>query len=109
MSLFGNLINLNIQKLFLSGNIDKVYEKMYNVAEKLAIHEVKLYQDLLMQKMTDRKIKTGKDFDSIEYFNKVVNHRQERLQHHINEMKELLKLREQLIPEKNDKNNRKRS
>lgn len=40
MGFIDNFINLNIQKLFLKGDIAKAYQKMYILAEEIASHEM---------------------------------------------------------------------
>lgn len=105
MKIIDNFISLNIQKLFLSGRIDKAYRKMYELAEELAIHETELYKSLTGSKLI-RKVNNSKDFDLMSnLLEKVVAYRQKRLQHHINEMKDLLKLREEVLKGKIESSN----
>ena len=100
MGLFGSIVSVNIPKLILKGDIAKAYEKMYNLAETLAVHEVKLYQTLT----TTRTLKKYEDKNRGdimgEVLDKVAIYRQKRIQYHISEMKELLKLREKLLESK---------
>jgi hypothetical protein len=95
MGIIDNL-NLNIQKLFIRGRIDKVYERMYNVAESLAAHETKKMFEIIAN---NSKKKLPKDISPEDYYwnyaTEVMEYRQKRIEHHINEMKELLKLREE--------------
>lgn len=90
-----DILPIKIQKLFLQGKIDAVYERMYNLAEKLAVHEVKLYQSLLTTRLLKKSENQNKDLMG-ELLDKVAVYRQKRIQFHINEMKELLKLREEV-------------
>lgn len=106
MGIFDSLFSFNVQKMFISGKIDKVYSNIYNVAEGLAVHETNLYRNLLEHKLRKKAQITQED-NTLEYFDKVVKYRQERLQHHINEMKDLLKLREDVLKEKTEKGSKK--
>ena len=97
MSTFDSFIKFNIRKLFLSGRIDKVYKKIYDLAEELAVHEMKIYQSLTASKLIKKSVNLeNPNFEDI-LLEKVVAYRQKRLQHHINEMKNLLKLREEIL------------
>lgn len=97
MSLIENVIKLNISKLFAEGNITKTYEKMYSLAEKLANHELTI-QELRLQGC----LAGNNDIDKIFKMRKeMVEFKQKRIQHHINEMKKLLILKEDL--KKNEK------
>ena len=63
------------------------YEKMYFLAEKLAMHETGLYMNrLLGNENPPLNEKTMSLWEAI------WKKREERLQHHLNEMKELLRL-----------------
>ncbi|MFA5061284.1 MAG: hypothetical protein WC494_03140 [Candidatus Pacearchaeota archaeon] len=88
-----DILPIKIQKLFLQGKIDSVYERIYNVAEKLAVHEMKQRGELIVDK-------ASKKFDIQKnkwaYIEEMVKYKEKRIQHHINEMKELLKLREEV-------------
>lgn len=101
MRMIENFINLNIQKLFLKGDIARVYSKMYSIAEEIAIHEVKQKQHSLINK-ADRRFKKTKDIFS--FPDEVSKYKEKRIQHHINEMKELLKMREELKENKKTEN-----
>ena len=91
-----NILNIdfsNLVRLFRKGDITKVYSKMYDLAEYIAIHEMKLYRLLLQNEMDEMK-KAGfhpKDIAS-EYTKKSYEYKKERIQTHIKEMKELLVL-----------------
>ena len=54
MKIFDNLLNINIQKLLLKGNITKAYENMYNLAERLAVHEMKQRGQILWNKLAKK-------------------------------------------------------
>jgi allophanate hydrolase subunit 1 len=98
-NLIGNFINLNIQKLFLRGNITKAYQKMYGIAEEIASHEMQR-RIHYFHKMAKKKTKDNiKDY-VWEYGEEMVKYKEKRTQHHLNEMKELLKMREQIEVEK---------
>jgi len=100
MSLFENLINLNIQKLFLKGNISKAYQKMCEIAEEIASHEMER-KTHLFHKLAKKKTKGNTGDYMWEYLEEMVKYKEKRTQHHIDEMKELLNLREQLKEGKN--------
>ena len=73
-------ISFNLQKLFIQGKIDKLYSRMYSLAEDLAVHEVKLYQSLTSAKMMrDFKKNDKRDFTE-ELLDKVVRYRQKRIE-----------------------------
>ncbi|MCH7568742.1 MAG: hypothetical protein IIA87_04950 [Nanoarchaeota archaeon] len=99
MSIIDNFINLNIQKLFLKGDIAKAYEKMYKIAEGIASHEMERRTNLF-HKLAKKKTKDNLRDYMGEYLEEMIKYKEKRTQHHINEMKELLKLREQLKEEK---------
>lgn len=97
MKLFDNLFNLNIQRLILKGEISKAYEKMYELAEKIAHHEMFQRKGLIIKNIEKRQ----KDkFDPWVYSEEVAKYKEKRIQYHLAEMKELLKLREQLKEDK---------
>jgi hypothetical protein len=58
-------INLNIQKLFLQGKIEVAYDRMYNTAEKITAHELKLHQSNLVHKYGTKTIQ-GKNYNLLE-------------------------------------------
>ncbi len=95
MNLPINLINLDIQKLFLRGDIAKAYQKMYVIAEKIASYEMER-KNFLFHKLASKKIKDNSSDYMEEYFGEMVKYKEKRTQHHINEMKELLKMREEI-------------
>ncbi len=95
MSLFGNLFNFNIKNLIIQGRVDIAYDKIYNMAEKITVHELKLHQSNLVHKYGTKAIQ-GKNYNLLEEVSKLENWKFKRIQYHINEMKELLKLREKL-------------
>lgn len=99
MKFFDNLFNFNIQRLFLQGKIEVAYERMYNTARRLAAKEI-------LDDLETINIKLGKN-DSIQgsgywekLLEKIANIKKKRIEHHMGQMKELLKLREQLKEDK---------
>jgi hypothetical protein len=85
MNLFNFDLN-NIIKLFKKGDIPKVYEKMYFVAEKLAWRDFHGYKTEL-------------------FFNKTIRYMDyvdERREYHMNEMKKLLRESMKYKENKND-------
>jgi len=94
MKIFDNLLNINIQKLLLKGNITKAYENMYN----LAVHEMKQRGQILWNKLA-KKVNNSEEHN-ISYAKEMANYKEKRIQYHLAEMKELLKLREQLKEDK---------
>ena len=96
MGIIDSFFSLNIQKLFISGRVDKAYERMYAVAERLAIHE--------MQQRTGKILNSGKKKFDIEndpwaYPEEMAKFKAQRIKHHIEEMKSLLTLREEVLKE----------
>lgn len=99
MKIFDNLFNINIQKLFLQGRIEQAYEKMYNVAHNLAAEELRKNLEII-----DIKLRKDKNLQGAEYMDrfleKIASFKSKRIEYHMREMKELLKLREQLKEDK---------
>jgi len=82
------------KKGFLSnfrGRVDKLYENMYMVAEDLAVHEMLKYEKELnfSNIYKEETFKEGSD-DIDEENKKISDYRNQRLEFHMNEMKELL-------------------
>ena len=98
MKIFDNLFNLNIQKLFLEGKIDKVYDRMYTIAHNLAVEELKKNFELINIKLRKSKSFNEKDYPE-KFLERILEYKKKRIEHHMNEMKELLKLREELRKE----------
>ena len=73
------------------GGVDKLYSNMYRLAEDIAIHEMKKY-DLRVHSSSMLKdvLRHEKHDDFIDLQEKVSDFRNERLQHHMDEMKEIL-------------------
>ena len=90
-----NFINLNVQKLFLKGNISKAYGKMYEIAEEIASHETQR-RTHLFHKLSKKKTKDNVKDYMWEYLEEMIKYNEKRTQHHLNEMKELLRLREEI-------------
>ena len=83
-----NIFNLdfgNLAKLMNKGRVDKVYFKMYAVAEKLAIHETKKYLFELQAKISS--IKSDMDLLTM-----ITDYRKDRISFHMDEMKKLLEM-----------------
>ena len=73
MSPIENLINFNIKnivKLFRRGNITKMYEEIYEVAERLALHEMEKKNSIIMERLN--KEQAPKEF-FIKYFGKIMD------------------------------------
>lgn len=83
--------SLNLSKLFSKGKINILYEKMYNTAHKLAAEELRKNLDLINIELKDNLKRAGKNYFE-EYFKKMMRFKGERIEHHMKEMKELLKL-----------------
>ena len=62
---------LNIQKLFLRGDIAKAYQKMYAIAEEIASHEMER-RDHLFHKLAKKKTKDNPSNYMGEYFEEMV-------------------------------------
>ncbi|MEK6945449.1 MAG: hypothetical protein AABW63_01515 [Nanoarchaeota archaeon] len=95
MGIIDNFLSLNIQQLFLRGNIAKAYEKMYEIAESIASHEVTRRMEIINNKSDSIVKNKGIDY-FWSYFEKIVKYKEKRIEYHMNEMKTLLKLREEL-------------
>lgn len=89
---------MNIPRLLIRGNIVRVYDKMYNLAESLAIHEMNQRDRLLLDK-ANKKVKDPHKY-LITFAKEMTNYKEKRIEYHMNKMKELLKFREELIEEK---------
>lgn len=83
-------------RLVRKRRIDKAYEKMYILAEKLAAHDSDHYDSDVYTKYQFGNIKGN---IGVKYFRNMIKYRRERLDYHLNKMIELLK--EEL--NKNDK------
>ncbi|MBU2520578.1 MAG: hypothetical protein KKB03_05055 [Nanoarchaeota archaeon] len=79
---------ISLKKAFDKGEIETVYERMYNIAEKLAIHEAKKwaksedYETLLNKMKRDNK----------NPYREFLSYRNKRIKFHMNEMCRLLEL-----------------
>ena len=95
MSMLNFNIDLNnLVKLFNSGKVDKVYERIYVLAENLAKHEMINYSKELMNKIDAAKM-AGRTLDvdtQLQTIHDVYAFREKRMNHHIEEMKNLLLL-----------------
>lgn len=82
-----NLVSKPVIKLFRQGKIDKVYEKIYIIAERLAINDTQHYQNIAKTEFLANKNKKDllKDFTL-----KVLNYKKERIEYHLNKMISLL-------------------
>lgn len=95
MKLFDNILSLKIQKLFLQGKIEVAYERMYNTARRLAAKEI-------LEDLETINIKLGKNnsIQGLEYWEKILEKiasmKKNRIAYHMEKMKELLKLREEI-------------
>ena len=77
----------NLIKLFARGDISRLYEKMYSVAESIAAHETDRY--------TRRKLRefVRKNQSKLEASKQIDKYRQQRLNFHLNQMYRLIELR----------------
>jgi len=80
----------NIVKLFRKGDIHKVYSKMFDTADFCAVEELKRYIPRLETK-TNRNLMNHEDF--IKFVDKIAKYRDQRFKYHMEQMKELLKIR----------------
>ena len=94
MTIFDSIVKISINKLFLQGKIDEVYDRMYTLAHNLAVDELKKNFELIDVKLKELKL-TGQDYFD-KYLEEMLEYKNERIQHHINEMKELLNIRTDL-------------
>ena len=93
-----NIIENLIVKLSLKENITKTYQEMYLLAEKIAIHELQV-EEVILYASSEPKDGPDKIFKNQKH---MAEFKQKRIQHHINEMKNLLILKEDL--KRNEKN-----
>jgi len=93
---FGNLI-----KLMNKGRIDKVYKKMWHVADSLSKKELEIFIYELPVKAKAKEIKTRYDILS-----SVINFKKDRMDFHMNEMKQLLEMSLKIQSEENNKKNK---
>ena len=71
-------------------NIAKLYEEMYQLAESIAIHEMNKFESRLRFNRAYRKVMLKGEHDDEDVLSeKISNYRDERLNHHMNAMKEL--------------------
>ena len=83
-----NIFNLdfgNLAEQLNKGRVDKVYFKMYAVAEKLAIHESKKF-------LIDLQAKALSVESGMKLIMMVNNYQKERLTFHMNKMNQLLEM-----------------
>lgn len=92
MNLIETFIKLDVSKLFSQGNITKAYEKMYLIAERIANHELKIEGMRLQGSL----VGNDNPYKVFKIQKEMAEFKQKRIQHHINEMKKLLELRENL-------------
>lgn len=82
----------------MNGRVDKAYERMYHIAESLAVHE--------MKQRTGKFISSAsKKLDIVNnplaYPEEMVKYKLKRIEYHLNRMENLLKLRKDIQEEKN--------
>jgi len=81
----------NLSKLFSKGRVDEAYERMYTLAHDLATEELKKNLDFLDIQLRKDKNLQGREYWE-KYLEKILKFKEERIEHHMKEMKELLKL-----------------
>lgn len=82
----------NILKGLRKGNIVKVYSKMYSLAENLASRETEKYLTESLSKIEVSQV-GGDKWDNealIKFVNNIWNFHNDRINHHMDEMKKLL-------------------
>ena len=85
-------LNINFVKLFNKGKIDRLYEKIYILAEKLALHEMKKKSSIILHEL-EKKYKNERNDDIIlEYLKGISVYKDERIKFHMDEMKNWLEL-----------------
>jgi len=75
----------NLTKLLNKGRIDKVYDKMYYVADKRAREETQTFLLELQAKVNEIK-------DPLHLITMISDFKKERISFHMNEMKQLLEI-----------------
>lgn len=82
------MVDINVIKLLVrytkKGQIDKAYSSMFKEADRLSALETK--------ELLEHIGATLPDMDVITAINKLYNHKKERLEFHMNEMKKLLEM-----------------
>ena len=71
------------------GDVVKLYQRMYRLAEDIAIHEMRKSALILEFNISYDKMLKGKDNDE-NILNKVSEYRDERVKYHMEQMKEIL-------------------
>jgi len=93
-NIVGNL-TVNMNKLFDKGEIDQLYSRMYEVAERRATLEAGRYLSIQKQELRQEWYAgdpQGLGPDVLKYSKRVEKYRNTRLNFHLNEMRNLLEL-----------------
>ncbi len=77
----------NLAKLFRRGKIDVVYNKMYSTACELAVFETRKFASSFKEP-NHTNVRSAMEA----HFDKVSKYQQRRIAHHMNEMKDLLRM-----------------
>jgi len=86
-------LSLKFQKAFDRGEIDKLYTKMYETAESIAVQETKLYMQKLLLKWQEELGLSDKDGETPQSeVRKMLDFRNSRIQFHLDQMYKLLEL-----------------
>jgi len=90
----------NLAKLISKGRVDKVYYKMYQVADRLSREEFEVFRLELIATITKNGTPSASDL-----ITKLTDFKKERITFHMNEMKQLL---EMSLKAQSEENNRKK-
>lgn len=77
----------NLAKLISKGRVDKVYYKMYKVADKLSRDEFEVFRLELLATIAKNGTPSASDL-----ITKLTDFKKERITFHMNEMKQLLEM-----------------
>jgi hypothetical protein len=86
-------LSLKFQKAFDKGEIDKLYLKMYETAESIAVSETKLYMNKVAMEFREKLRSVENDEETPElHLSKIADYRNTRIQFHLDQMYKLLEL-----------------
>jgi len=85
--------SLKILKVFDRGEIDRLYQGMYDTAEHIAATETRLYKAQVLLEWRNELLTSETPRETSESrFNRVAEYRKNRLQFHLDQMSKLLQL-----------------
>lgn len=73
------------------GDVVRLYQRMYQLAESIALHEMRKFESRIRFNKMYRKATLKGEYDDEEVIlEKISNYRDERLKYHMEQMKEIL-------------------